>query len=109
MWLRLEEVSLNIGVKFGKTQKGRDTDTFSRKNIALTNRSWKFIIARNNKLWLMERDWIEILMGTRIKCFRLNRFRTRTRYRSNARPIYVNDYDANFLQINSNFTLRFFL
>lgn len=28
MWLRLEEVSLNIGVKFGKTQKGRDT--FSR-------------------------------------------------------------------------------
>lgn len=30
MWLRLKEVSLNIGVKFGKTQKGRDTDTFSR-------------------------------------------------------------------------------
>lgn len=31
MWLRLEEVSLNTGVKFGKTQKGRDTFSRAKK------------------------------------------------------------------------------
>lgn len=86
--LDLEEADRsNIGVKIhgGKTEwrngcKSVEIRIFrfhERKNIALKKRSWKFIIARNNKVWLMERDWIEILMGTgiasRIKCFHLNR------------------------------------